>query len=891
MKNKMAKPSSQCFELAALAVQKIARTSDLKIFLDTMQDHLRFEYKVASFEMKGQPGSFTATVWTDLGQESIENDAWREAWSSFSHTDYIIRRTDRSLKKYSLKKIYDCSLSSTNKGSNLKKLGWEARHFNCTARMTLAVASPGNEYKGLSTAIIFDHTHNHFIENLDVLGLRTSSAETRERFFGYFDEGPSDIAAARAQHALWLAAFMKEKDLGPQEQRVLQGDGAWNPSVMQVKPWFREWRAEKFGAPDATAAQLKEKMEELSDYFHSKGQEVTIRVAEGPDFAACMQNPIMKQACALEEAGILLCIDATKSVDACGTNLFFLVVRTKLFAVPIMAFMTGTLTKKNMLEAFKLAPEVLGSTGFGGKESPDVLMMDDDQSMGEALQEALGALIILRCVFHTLKAIWEWLWARRNGVAEDERPKLLCAARRILYARSKLACFVWYYVAVKKAMENEHEGFADYIASKYARKEEMCIAYRTHLLVRGQHTNNLSERTFRSFKEDVLERVTSYNPVTLASTIATKLEGHLRSKLGDVANRRHPDMLKASHRYRTLKSRMAKVKADTIQHLGAHAYSVPSASSPGVWYKVDMFLGVCQCGAGSDGSLCKHQVFIHHHLDVVSPNIPASLTNEAVLQANYLLGDSTMDTVPSFFLQPGKAAMSQSSSCGLPNMGSTCMTAVAKEGAIVPRSRAPREVPSSACSTSSTGGSKVGALINKTFVSLAGQLSDVVNHEADGQHCTEILNSITARVKNIKHSHDVAPFLRGVHSALPKRTVTGSHVQRRRERAQATGSKKKSARPGKHIKVNNAAVARRSSGRRCSAGVSQKGGSMNKLKRAAAEVLRGDKGKAAEQVPYFKARPTKKKRPQNLSECVEQNKPLGGRKAGSKISKKRGYGF
>ena len=66
---------------------------------------------------------------------------------------------------------------------------------------------------------------------------------------------------------------------------------------------------------------------------------------------------------------------------------------------------------------------------------------------------------------------------------------------------------------------------------------------------------------------------------------------------------------------------------------------------------------------------------------------------------------------------------------------------------------------------------------------------------------------------------------------------------------------------------------------------------MNKLKRAAAEVLRGDKGKAAEQVPYFKARPTKKKRPQNLSECVEQNKPFGGRKAGSKISKKRGYGF
>ncbi|CAN0102167.1 unnamed protein product, partial [Heterosigma akashiwo] len=59
---------------------------------------------------------------------------------------------------------------------------------------------------------------------------------------------------------------------------------------------------------------------------------------------------------------------------------------------------------------------------------------------------------------------------------------------------------------------------------------------------------------------------------------------------------------------------MACVKADGIRKLNDHTFSVPSASSPGVVYKVGVFLGVCECDAGSDGSLCKHQVFIHHHL-------------------------------------------------------------------------------------------------------------------------------------------------------------------------------------------------------------------------------------------------------------------------------------
>ena len=65
---------------------------------------------------------------------------------------------------------------------------------------------------------------------------------------------------------------------------------------------------------------------------------------------------------------------------------------------------------------------------------------------------------------------------------------------------------------------------------------------------------------------------------------------------------------------------------------------------------------------------------------------------------------------------------------------------------------------------------------------------------------------------------------------------------------------------------------------------------LNKLKRAAAEVLRGDPEKSAD-APYFKASAAKKKRPQNLSQCVKMNKPLGERKAGTKLSKKRGYGL
>ena len=83
---------SQSFELAAaLAVQKIARPADPNDLFAAMQgENLCFAFKVSSFEMNGLPGNFTACVWTDLGLEAVENDAWRHEWSKASHTDYML---------------------------------------------------------------------------------------------------------------------------------------------------------------------------------------------------------------------------------------------------------------------------------------------------------------------------------------------------------------------------------------------------------------------------------------------------------------------------------------------------------------------------------------------------------------------------------------------------------------------------------------------------------------------------------------------------------------------------------------------------------------------------------------------------------------------------------
>uniref|UniRef100_A0A7S3XT45 SWIM-type domain-containing protein n=1 Tax=Heterosigma akashiwo TaxID=2829 RepID=A0A7S3XT45_HETAK len=292
--------------------------------------------------------------------------------------------------------------------------------------------------------------------------------------------------------------------------------------------------------------------------------------------------------------------------------------------------------------------------------------MDDDEQMSEAIKNVLtpdqvlaGALIILRCVFHTLKAIWAWMWEKKNGMEKEHRPLIMGAVRKMMFAKTKFECLIWCIIAIQRAKKlaapqklTYPKAFKEYLLTKYSRRQEMCVAYRKGLLTRGQNTNNISERAVRTVKEDAFMRILSYNPVTVVDVLTNEFEEHFRSKLKDVANNRHPAQLTIPREYAVLKDRVKHISAADIKiskdPLWTHV--VPSSSTEGVFYHVNMILGICECPQGDNGSLCKHQLAVHLRHGAISPTLPASVTNIAVSEAWHLLGKSA-GNIPSFFLQ------------------------------------------------------------------------------------------------------------------------------------------------------------------------------------------------------------------------------------------------
>ncbi|CAM9868428.1 unnamed protein product, partial [Heterosigma akashiwo] len=464
-----------------------------------------------------------------------------------------------------------------------------------------------------------NHHHSHFLESVKVLRYSSPLTDTKERFLSYFDDGARDVASAMARHKAWLE--QQQAGVDAQSGRVIEADARLNPSDKQVQGgWLVSWRNQHFGTTNATVGDLKVQMQLAKDRLVHKG--VVIEVSEGDHFAVAVQNPIMRRTADLHSAGQVVYTDSTSNIDSCGTTLTLLMVQGAVFALPLLAILTRGLAQQDYEAGFTLARKILGPHGWGGQPNPQIFMMDDDEQMSEAIKNVLtpdqvlaGALIILRCVFHTLKAIWAWMWEKKNGMEKEHRPLIMGAVRKMMFAKTKFECLIWCIIAIQRAKKlaapqklTYPKAFKEYLLTKYSRRQEMCVAYRKGLLTRGQNTNNISERAVRTVKEDAFMRILSYNPVTVVDVLTNEFEEHFRSKLKDVANNRHPAQLTIPREYAVLKDRVKHISAADIKiskdPLWTHV--VPSSSTEGVLYYVNMTLGICECPQGDNGSLCKH---------------------------------------------------------------------------------------------------------------------------------------------------------------------------------------------------------------------------------------------------------------------------------------------
>ena len=165
---------------------------------------------------------------------------------------------------------------------------------------------------------------------------------------------------------------------------------------------------------------------------------------------------------------------------------------------------------------------------FYGKQFPKVVMTDNCYELQSALSEVWPGVVCLLCV-------WRWLHEKNNSITMEDRPKLLLAFKRILYAESEDDMQNYFDDLVCDTAPN-YPGFVKYITNVFEECEAWTMCYRVELPLRGNNTNNLCEAQFLVIKDTILSRQKEVNIVGLMDKLTNELDQHYSNKLLSVSS-------------------------------------------------------------------------------------------------------------------------------------------------------------------------------------------------------------------------------------------------------------------------------------------------------------------------------------------------------------------
>lgn len=124
-------------------------------------------------------------------------------------------------------------------------------------------------------------------------------------------------------------------------------------------------------------------------------------------------------------------------------------------------------------------------------------------------------------------------------------------------------------------------------------------------------------------------RCKAYNATQLIIFMAEIFDSYMKKRLVDVALGRR--------RVKSLSTATLPLEMVTFQ--GNGKYRVQSQSTPSLQYDVDLVTGFCECTAGENGSLCKHQAACADYSMTVLPQVFTATTENRRWLASVAVGD------------------------------------------------------------------------------------------------------------------------------------------------------------------------------------------------------------------------------------------------------------
>lgn len=300
-------------------------------------------------------------------------------------------------------------------------------------------------------------------------------------------------------------------------------------------------------------------------------------------------------------------VDAGGNMDRQNLHVFMLMTHSPAGALPIGVLILPNEQCATIVSALQLYLSLLDDQCFGGRGviGPLLFMTDDSSAERNALQVVFPEAVLLLCVFHILQAYWRFLWDSKTNIVKESRRKLFSFLKSMLYSTSEDDLQSRFEAALSDSTVNSYPNVHSHLQALYERRAEWALCYRADLPVRGNNTNNFCESVMRVMKDKVLNRTKAFNVLQLLDFVITRLDHHYQCRLIEVANSRL--YVGRSSRFTASSS---SIESSAIRQLEDDLYEVPSETTAGLFYCVDMSVGCCGCPVGTTGGPCKHQAAV-----------------------------------------------------------------------------------------------------------------------------------------------------------------------------------------------------------------------------------------------------------------------------------------
>ena len=228
-------------------------------------------------------------------------------------------------------------------------------------------------------------------------------------------------------------------------------------------------------------------------------------------------------------------IDSSSNMEEYNLRVFLIVTHSACGALPLAIFVTSDEKEQTLKDALKLLKSCLPDYAFYGAQFPKVVMTDNCYELRSSLSDVWPGAVSLLCIFHVLQQVWRWLHEKKNAISMEDRPKLLLAFKKILYAECEEDMQNDFDDLVSDTASN-YPGFVKYITDVFDECEAWAMCYRVELPLRGNNTNNLCEAQFLVIKDTILNRQKEVNIVGLMDKLTNELDQHYSNKLLSVSS-------------------------------------------------------------------------------------------------------------------------------------------------------------------------------------------------------------------------------------------------------------------------------------------------------------------------------------------------------------------